>query len=224
MQAIQTRKSDEASLRCPHCKLQGIFFPHAGVTEDSVFNDVRQTQQGVFQTLTRMGVRICSNPTCREPLFLRIDLGLDGKQSIKTFPQEAIAVDLSNIPSTIATTFREAVICRQNECYRSSAIMLRRTLEELCSERQAAGRDLKTRLEALRSNITVPNELMEAAQELRLLGNDAAHLESKVYDQIGAQEIDAAIDLCAELLKAVYQMSSLLSRLRSLSKAPPSSA
>jgi len=60
--------------------------------------------------------------------------------------------------------------------------------------------------------------LLEAADELRLLGNDAAHIEAKTYDAIEAEEVEVAIDLAKELLKSVYQYGSLVNRLRALKK------
>ena len=96
--------------------------------------------------------------------------------------------------------------------------MVRRVLEELCADRGATGRDLKTRLSNLGDNIVVPKELLEAADELRLLGNDAAHIEAKSYDNIGKDEAELAIELAKELLKAVYQYANLVSRLRSLKR------
>ncbi|HEV2162972.1 MAG TPA: DUF4145 domain-containing protein [Stellaceae bacterium] len=84
----------------------------------------------------------------------------------------------------------------------------------------AKGKDLKERLTALHSVIVVPKELLDAADELRILGNDAAHLEAKVYDDIGKVEVEAAIDLCKEILKAVYQLDSLVKRLKALKKTP----
>lgn len=64
----------------------------------------------------------------------------------------------------------------------------------------------------------MPPELLAAADELRLLGNDAAHIEAKAYDAIGPEESELAIELAKELLKAVYQYSSLVSRLQALKK------
>jgi len=94
--------------------------------------------------------------------------------------------------------------------------MVRRTLEEVCGDQSAKGKDLKERIAALGEKIIVPRELLEAANELRLLGNDAAHLEAKVYDDVGKVELDLAIELTKEILKAVYQLADLLERLKSL--------
>ena len=52
------------------------------------------------------------------------------------------------------------------------------------------------------------------------LGNDAAHIESLEYAKLGKEEVEVGIDFTKEVLKAVYQYSALLSRLRALKKAP----
>ena len=54
--------------------------------------------------------------------------------------------------------------------------------------------------------------------ELRLLGNDAAHIEAKSFAQISKPEIDVAIEFTIELLKALYQYASLLGKMRGLKK------
>ena len=50
------------------------------------------------------------------------------------------------------------------------------------------------------------------------MGNDAAHLEAKTYDEIGQEEIEVALELTKEILKAVYQLDSLVKKLRALKK------
>ena len=96
--------------------------------------------------------------------------------------------------------------------------MVRRLLEELCDDKKATGSDLKARLTSLGGSIVIPQELLTAADELRILGNDAAHVEAKAYDAIGANEALLAIELAKELLKAVYQYSALVDRLKALKK------
>ncbi len=77
------------------------------------------------------------------------------------------------------------------------------------------------RLKSLNSTVIIPQELLDAADELRLLGNDAAHIEAKTYDTIGSYECEIAIELTKELLKAVYQYSNLVSKLRALKSQKP---
>jgi hypothetical protein len=64
------------------------------------------------------------------------------------------------------------------------------------------------------SKVILPHELLEGLDELRILGNDAAHVESREYVQIGSGEVQLGIDIAKEVLKGVYQYSSLLKRLR----------
>jgi hypothetical protein len=73
-------------------------------------------------------------------------------------------------------------------------------------------------LAALSTSVVIPKELLDAADELRLLGNDAAHVSAKNYDGIGTEQAALAIELAKELLKAVYQYASLVDRLKALKK------
>ena len=63
-------------------------------------------------------------------------------------------------------------------------------------------------------------ELLDGLDDLRLLGNDAAHIESREYDKVGKEEVEVGIEFVKEVLKAAYQYSALLDRLRGLRKNP----
>jgi len=91
------------------------------------------------------------------------------------YPKSRIDFNTENIPDQIRSTFVEAVTCHSEQCYAASAIMVRRTLEELCENKSCMGGNLQKRIEALKVNVVLPKELFEALDELRLLGNDAAH-------------------------------------------------
>lgn len=209
-----------ASLRCPACRQNGTF--HGPRRSDNPLHDV--SWQGVrvggdgrkIGVNYQAGLRVCPNADCRTLMFV----GFENGKVIESFPAERLDFDPKNIPQRIADSFEEAITAHANQCFKSAAIMVRRTLEEICADRGAKGRDLKDRLTSLRSTIVVPDALLEATDELRLLGNDAAHLEAKVYDDIGEVEVELAIELCKELLKATYQYEDLLGRLRALKKTP----
>ena len=70
----------------------------------------------------------------------------------------------------------------------------------------------------LKGKVILPQELFEALDELRLLGNDAAHIEAKTFEEIGEDELETAIEFTKEILKAIYQFKGLLTKLRSLKK------
>lgn len=98
--------------------------------------------------------------------------------------------------------------------------MVRKTLEELCRDRGAKGSNLKDRIRDLGSKVILPKELFEGLDDIRLLGNDAAHVESQEFNQVGQEELDVAIEFTKEVLKAIFQTQNLLDRLKALKKQP----
>ena len=137
-----------------------------------------------------------------------------------SYPAERIDFDAVNIPTPVINALEEAIACHANKCFIASAIMVRKTLEELCRERGATGNNLKERIKALGTKVVLPVELLNGLDDLRLLGNDAAHIESTEYDKVGQEEVEIGIEFAKEVLKAVYQYSALLNRLRALKKTP----
>jgi len=188
---------------CPHCGHFGTFETLINDLEDGVSNRI-------------MGIRRCPNPQCFGHLFFVYDKRLSS--IILTYPSETIPFDKSGIPERVLNAFDEAVICHSNSCFVASAIMIRKTLEEICSDRSATGANLFKRLEDLGSKILIPRELLEGMQELRLLGNDAAHIEANTFNEVGKNEIEISIEFTKEILKAVYQYEGLLGKIRGLKK------
>jgi Domain of unknown function (DUF4145) len=199
-----------ASIRCPHCGANGTFIPSAGGTFQQ---NVRRGAGGQVAVQLWYGVH-CPNLDCLAPVFM-IE---QGGQKLLSFPPEVIDFESKNLPNRVADSLGEAIQCHAASCFKGAALLVRRTLEEVCDDRGAIGKDLKSRISSLGKIITIPQALIEAMDEIRLLGNDAAHVEAKAYDDIGAVEVEVAIDLCKELVKATYQYESLLTKIRGLKK------
>jgi len=189
------------SIRCPHCGHKGTF-EHIG--NDTLNNN------NIF------GLRRCPNEMCFGHLFFVYN-NQDREITI-TYPSDSIPFDKENIPEKILNAFQEAIITHANNCFIASAIMIRKTLEEICANKNATGDNLYLRLKDLGSKIIIPQELIEGMNELRLLGNDAAHIESNTFNEIGKREVEISIEFTKEILKAVYQYESLLEKLKSLKK------
>jgi len=195
----------EVVTRCPNCGNIGTFdqleSTDLSIYDESLWHDV--------------GLRFCPNRDCRALLFFWKPH--DGK--LVTFPSLRIDFNPENLPLKIISSFNESIICHAEGCYTAAAIMVRRTLEEICENKGSKGNTLKQRIKGLRSKVVLPEELFHAMDELRLLGNDAAHIESKEYEQIGKDEVAVAIELTKEIFKSVYQMDNLLSKLKKLKKS-----
>jgi len=165
-----------------------------------------------------LGQRSCPNPSCRTHVFFAYDA--QKRDVAVSYPAERIDFDATNIPQPVVSALSEAITCHANECFIAAAIMVRKTLEELCSDRGANGSDLKQRIKALGKTIILPPELLDGLDELRLLGNDAAHIESKEYSKVDQEEVEVAIEITKEVLKAAYQYSAIIGRLKALKKIP----
>lgn len=192
-------------LRCPVCRQRGTF--EAMIPNDLLFYG---PNGGPFYA----GMRRCPDPNCHSLVFFVI---VEGKLA-ESFPAETIDFDATNVPANVQSAFEEAIKCHAQSCFVASAIMVRKTLEELCRDRGAAGGNLKERIKALGTNAVLPQELLDGLDDLRLLGNDAAHIESQEYSKVGKEEVEVGLEFTKEVLKAVYQYSALLSRLRALKK------
>lgn len=192
------------SLRCPGCGNIGSFEPIDLIYDISV-----------PMTTTVLGQRVCPNPECRTHVFCI--LTLQGK-IIRSYPPERIHFESGSIPEPIAKTFSEAIACHGEQLYVAAGIMIRRALEELCEDKHADGKTLQERIQSLRSIVVLPPDLFEGLDDLRLLGNDATHVESKTYKSVGREEVEIGIELTKEILKAVYQLGGLIERMRALKK------
>lgn len=189
-------------LRCPACRQRGTFDPLS--IDDQRFTD----PEGNW---LHAGVRCCPDADCQTLVFF-----IDDEHSLTTFPPEVLDFDATDVPKPVADALTEAVTCHAAGCFVAAGIMVRKTLEELCHDRQAKGGNLKERIRNLRSTVVLPDALLNGLDDLRLLGNDAAHVESETFKQVGREEVEVSIEFTKEVLKAVYQYDSLLQRLQNL--------
>lgn len=195
--------------RCPHCG-------HFGTFESIYSNDISiyEIKNSIgAEDVNFLGVRKCPNGRCNGHLFFLTDNKFN---IIQTTPSETIPFDKENIPINVLKSFEEAILCHSNSCFVASAIMIRKTLEEICIERGAIGANLLKKIENIGSKILIPQELLNGMNELRLLGNDAAHIEAKTFSEIGKVEIEVSLEFAKEILKAVYQYENLLQKLQKL--------
>ena len=196
----------KVSLRCPVCKKLGIFDP-VGI-DQTIQKDLGKMKFELFKA----GHRRCPNPACHSHIFVV----LDGLTVLISYPPELIDFDFTNLPTAVVKALAEAIFCHSNQCFTAAAMMVRKTLEEICENHKAKGANLKERIQKLATKVVLPAELFDGLHDIRLLGNDAAHIKSRDYDNIGKDEVEVAIEFTQEVLKALYQYSELLKKLKSL--------
>jgi hypothetical protein len=204
---VHTPSPVAVQVRCPACKQQGTFDPFTNVFDLVI--------QNISPNVT-LGQRRCPNPQCQAHLFFAHQNG----RTVVAYPPERLDFDPVNLPASVLAALEEAISCHANRCFIAAAIMVRKTLEELCRDRQATGNNLKERIRALGTRVVLPQELLDGLDDLRLLGNDAAHIESQEFNQVGQEEVEIGLEFAKEVLKAVYQYTALLNRLRGLKRTP----
>jgi Domain of unknown function (DUF4145) len=200
-------------LRCPRCHHNARLEPLAE-TPDHRLSVVVGTGGGAYQPDVGVGLRFCPEETCAQLIY--VVYRIDSEDVILTLPAESLDFDSTNLPDSVLNALSEAATCFTNGCYVASAIMIRKTLEEVCHDRGVTGDNLKEKVAALGSSVVVPQALLNGLDNLRLLGNDAAHIESQTFNQIGKEEVDVSFEVVKEFLKAVYQYDSLIKRLDAL--------
>jgi Domain of unknown function (DUF4145) len=202
----------EVRLICPNCRNRAILEKTA--VDDLYFGQMNEPTNSNSKFA---GIRKCPNQDCHALIFFVKDAR--SKNILVSYPTSTIDFDSSDIPNEIVKNFTEALVCHGNQAYTASAIMVRKTLEEVCKQNGATGKNLKEKITDLRNKITISQELLDGIDELRILGNNAAHIEAIEYDEIGKEEVEIAIDVTKEVLKAVYQHKSLVERLKNLKKS-----
>ena len=192
----------KVAIKCPHCG-------HLGTFED-VAQDISDRETKIY-----FGLKRCPNWECRGHLFFIMK---EQGEVLITYPSTSIPFESTSLPQNVLNSFEEAIKCHAGNCFVACAIMIRKTLEELCIDKKAKGRNLFEKLEQLNSTIILPKEFAILMQELRLLGNDAAHIESQTFNIIGKEEVEISIEITKQILKAVYQLGELIQRIEKFKK------
>jgi hypothetical protein len=189
--------------KCPHCGEVSTF---ELLSKDA--QDYRLPDSGLV-----IGLRYCPNPNCRGLIlfeFRHNDLFL--------YPPSKISMDIKGVSKEMASILNEANICWENQCYTAAAIMIRRALEHLCDENNAKGKNLYERIEALRTKLAIPAEMFEAIHNLRYLGNDATHVESRHYNEVGEYEVRIGLQVAKYIIESLHINVDLLDGLNKLRK------
>lgn len=207
IQQFDPRPEDILHIRCPHCLILGSF---PAATRTISFSKAALQTSKSRSIAVFASIRVCPNPSCKGIVFALSN----GSEKFLTLPKETLDFNTENIPDPLVRSLKEAIICHANGAYRASSMMVRRVLEELCDDCGATGKTLHDRLRALRSQIILPDELFDAMDELKAMGNDAAHIEAKAYKSIDDEEAQISIEIAQEILKARYQHKSLLDKIR----------
>lgn len=113
-------------------------------------------------------------------------------------------ISMSGIPKTIARAYTKASQSYQVGLYEPCVIMCRKCIEALCYEFGHNKGNLKSRLDSLQKSGSIDQKILNWADELRLIGNDAAHDLDIVIEQIDAQD---ALDFVEAIILYAFSLT-----------------
>jgi len=133
----------------------------------------------------------CENPFLTEAEYYVIPGEVNAFQSSKVlFPTENKFIS-DRLPNSIHKSYSSAKHSYEVGLYEPAVIMCRKCLEAICIEKGEVKGNLKSRIDKLRDAEIIDKKLFNWADNLRMIGNDAAHeFEVNITQQDAADSIE----------------------------------
>lgn len=160
--------------------------------------------------------------TCKE-LLVYSEMYAFAEQSETYFGNLAFPAQFAlskGVPEKVKRTYHEAVKVK-NISHMAFVVLARRTLEEICHEKKAKGKNLAEKLSNLAAEGEIPKTLAEASTLIRLVGNAGAHASENEITIFHVWAIDDFIKAIIEYLYVAPQkIEDFRLRFESFSKVP----
>ena len=131
-------------------------------------------------------------PNCWDPLLteerLEHDYGMiDWGIPKRLFPNDEFHIN-PIIPEQLRKSLKECIQCLRSNSYTATVIMCRRTIEGFSQTKGVNESNLAKSIEKLKSKEIINSQLYEWANELRLIGNEAAHNIETIFSAEDARD------------------------------------
>lgn len=152
---------------------------------------------------------LCPRETCFRPsvAFFRMTLSRGGYVHLEGSPTlipHGQAQEMEDLPNTIEAERREAWSCYYGGDYRAAIIMGRAAIQRAVRELEAKGAGLKAEINDLAQRRKITEALRDAAHEVRIAGDDAAHPED--LEAVSAEEAKDSLDFMDDFLAHAIAM------------------
>lgn len=181
-------------VRCDYC---GHETPHtkrgeATEEEELEFNDEYGPSLTINWNTLLLQCDVCNNVSLH---YFSPDIGEEDITQL--FP---IVKDLSGVPTDVVNSYSEAKKVK-NISPLAFVTLIRRSLEYVCMEKGAVGKDLNDKLKDLGKKEIIPQTLSKMSHVIRILGNIGAHADNT---EIGKDEARIIDDFFVAVLEYVY--------------------
>lgn len=195
---------------CPTCQQKVVATQEAvsDVSPDKDFNILRHI-------IARCGI-------CYQTLLLEQDEAIYSQMLFQgnakcLWPTPARSIS-ETIPDSLRREHQEARSCFKATAYTATVVMVRRTLEGLCAQHGVTSKPLFTALGDMERRGLIEGRLLEWAQELRVLGNEAAHFTGAA---VSRQDAADAVALAEALLDYLYVFSAQFEKFKQRRRKKP---
>lgn len=174
--------------------------------------------QPMMEYHRRAALRHCSN--CDQIVLVVFDLIGDNKPRIlQVFPPISEKMHTEGVSEMVIKLLNETLACYAAGCYRATCIMARRVIEEMCGEMGYTTGTLHQKLKQMADKGEIPQNIHAILNEVKLLGNDAAHVELRNFDDIQEEHAKSAVGIIKWILDHWFNESQTLSSLNALKKS-----
>lgn len=137
--------------------------------------EITWEEEGINDEITinaRAALVAC--PRCNHPMLAYTDDSMEQFDFLRLYPPMDRNLH-SSVPNSIQEAFTEARTCFRAKAFTAAAIMCRKTLEGICTAHGVKSGTLAAELQKLKEKGIIESRLFEWAEELRTIGNEAAH-------------------------------------------------
>ena len=199
--------ADEFDAHCTHC---GVV---VAIRVIASFDDSCGPGMTVFGTpdtdvLIRTRLLLGRCPRCGRPFLASekvtdVECWTSDPEIVVLFPAISTRVPLDSLPPLVRTSYAQAARCLEASLFEPCAIMCRKCVEAVCHTLGESKGSLASRLKALRSSGAIDDRLATWADQLRLVGNDAAH---ELGVEITKQDAQDSLDFVEAILLYAFTL------------------
>jgi len=148
----------------------------------------------------------CCSPFLTRQQYLDVggEFSVPQEEPAALYPVLRTTLAVENLPMSVERTYLAAVASHKAGLYEPCALMCRKCVEAVCRDLQARGGSLLEKLQDLQQGNVIDQRLLLWADELRLIGNEAAHDFDAV---IGKEDAGDALDFLEGLLQYIFVLN-----------------
>lgn len=204
-------------LVCPHCDNRAPMYQICKGEYNKTLVDLDEFGQEEY--LRKLEVLVCTS--CEEVIFIQHSgftfeeyadsFDKDGNENwVQPYKSQILFPiqkrNFNHLPDNVAKSYKIAMRLLRIEPI-AFAVFAGRTLEFVCKDKGAEGKDLQAKINDLAKKEVIPEILREMAHNLRFFRNFGAHA-SEI--DISAEDAEQLKELCETLLEYVYEMQPML--------------